>query len=133
MMAVWFVMFVTDWLFHGMWLQSWYQQTAQFWRPMAETQKMMPWIWVGNMIFSWAFVWIYSKGVSKDNQWMQAFRYAMAVLLLTQVSTQVSMWAMVPYPGELVARWLIVSTVQSILAAFAMTWTFQPLKAKSRA
>ncbi len=127
--AVWFVMVFSDFLFHGVWLHSWYQQTAQFWRPEQDIQKMMPWMWVGQAVFSWAFVWVYSNGISKENQWMQAFRYAMAILLLTQVSQQISMWAMVPYPGELVARWLIVSTVQAFLASFVMTWTYKPMAA----
>jgi hypothetical protein len=125
--SVWIVLFATDWAFHGVWLQPWYQATAQFWRPMAEMQKMLPLLWVGNFIFAWAFVWVYSKGISKDNQWHQAFRYALAILCLSKIPEQLGMWAMSPYPGELVARWALVSFVQAFACSFAMTWTFQPL------
>lgn len=125
--AVWAVMVVTDWVFHGMWLMPWYQKTSQLWRPNQEMWQMMPFMWLGQAIFSWAFVWIYSKGVSKDNLWHQAFRYALAILLLAKVPHQLEMWATVPYPGALVARWLLISIVQAFGASFAMTWTMQPL------
>ena len=126
--AVWIVMMVSDWLFHGVWMQSWYQQTAQFWRPQDEMRKMMWWTWFGQAVWSWAFVWIYSHGINKDNQWAQAFRYAIAILLISTVPQHMGMWAMAPYPGELVARWLMIAIVQAFAAAFVMTWTFKPME-----
>jgi hypothetical protein len=127
-LAVWVVMMVTDWVFHGVWLAPLYHQTAQFWRPEAEMHSTMPWMWFGQLLFSWAFVWIYSKGISQDNQWTQAFRYALAILMVGKVPNWFVMWATVPYPSELVARWLLICFVQAFCAAFVMTWTLKPLQ-----
>ncbi|MDB5036665.1 MAG: hypothetical protein JWQ35_193 [Bacteriovoracaceae bacterium] len=127
-LAVWAVVWATDFLFHGIWLAPLYQQTSQFWRPGQEIQSMMPWMWAGQLIFSWAFVWIYSKGVSHDNQWAQAFRYAIAILLVSHVPGQLVMWATTPYPAELIWKWFFISAVQAMVCAFVMTWTFQPAK-----
>jgi len=124
--AVWLVMWVTDWLLHGIWMAPIYQQTAQFWRSPEEMKKLMPFMWFGQFIFSWAFVWIYSKGISKDNQWVQAFRYAMAILLVAKVPGQLVMWATTPYPSELVIRWFFIAFVQAFAASFVLTWTFKP-------
>lgn len=126
--AVWLVMFLTDWVLHGMWMSSWYMQTMQFWRPEEEMKGMMPYMWLGRLIFSWAFVWIYSNGVSKDNQWWQAFRYALAILLVSAFPWRIEMWVTSPYPTEMVLRWGVIATVQAILCSFAMTWTFKPLE-----
>ncbi len=124
--TVWIVMVATDYLFHGVWLSPWYSQTAQFWRSPEEMQSFMPLFWVGQLVFSWAFVWIYSKGISGDNQWAQAFRYALAILLVAKVPNHMATWAMMPYPGDIVARWLVVSIVQAFAASFVMTWTYKP-------
>jgi hypothetical protein len=126
-LAVWFVVWVTDFLFHGVWLQPLYQQTAQFWRPYDEMRSLMPLMWLAQAIFSWAFVWIYSKGVGNDNQWMQAFRYGLAILFVSHVPGQLGMWVTSPYPLELVLKWLFIAAVQAMLCAFVMTWTFKPL------
>ncbi len=124
--AVWAVIAVTDWLFHGVWLQPWYAETPQLWRTQEEMQGMMPWLWFGTAIYAWAFVWIYSKGISKDNQWIQAFRYGLAILLVAKVPEQIGLWATAPYSTGLVWRWFLVASVQAFLAAFVMTWTFKP-------
>jgi len=123
--AVWFVMMLSDFLFHGLWMAPMYQETAQLWRPMEELQKMMPLMWIGSFLFSASFVWIYSQGVTKGDIWGQAFRYALAILLVSRVPENLVMWAMAPYPGELVMRWLGISLVQAIAAALVLTWTYK--------
>lgn len=127
-LAVWIAMVGTDWLFHGIWLSADYQSTAQYWRPQAEMMSMMPWMWFAQLIFSWAFVWIFKQGISKNNQWHQAFRYGMAILLVAKVPNQLGMWVTAPYPGDLVAKWLVVSTIQALLSAYVMTWAFKPVQ-----
>ena len=127
--AVFVVMLLTDWFFHGWWLKGWYEQTSQFWRSPDDYQKMMPALWIGNFIFSWAFVWIYSKGLSTDNPWAQAFRYASAIFLVSKLPEQLSVWATRPYPGELLVRWGFIALFQAFLCAFVVTWTWNPAKA----
>ena len=129
--AVWIVMMGTNWVLHGVWLKPLYEQTAQFWRPWEEMQTMMYWMWIGTAIFSWAFVWIYSKGISRDNQWLQAFRYALAILLVAHVPAQLGMWATSPFPAELLWKWFFIATIQAVLSAFVMTWTYKPLESWS--
>lgn len=125
--AVWVVMTLTDWVFHGMWLSDMYHATAQFWRTQEDMGKNMWWMWIGNFCFSYAFVWIYTKGIGNDNQWTQAFRYAIAILMVAKWPTQMGQWAVTPYPAELVVKWALVSFVQAMAAAYVMTWTFKPM------
>jgi hypothetical protein len=124
--AVWVVMNLTNWFFHGVWLAPWYEQTAQFWRPGAEMQQYMWVMWITSFVWSWAFVWIYSKGLSAANPWGQAFRYAGAIIALSIIPDVAQSWAVSPYPAQLVWRWLIIGAVQATLCACVMTWTFKP-------
>src|SRR5437870_3747383 len=87
---------------------------------------MMLWKWVGQFVFSWAFVWIYFIGISRDIQWSQAFRYALAIICVAKVPGQMIMWATTPYPWELISKWFFISAIQAMLSAFVMTWTFKP-------
>lgn len=125
--AVWFVLMATDWFFHGIWMKSWYAETMQLWRSPEEMQSSMWAMWLGRLIFSWAFVWIYSKGLSNDNKWWQAFRYALAIVLVAEVPHQLGTWAVSPYPFGIIWRWVAIATVQAVAASFVMTWTFNPL------
>jgi hypothetical protein len=131
--AVWVVLMVCDWVFHGIWMHSMYQATASLWRPMEEMQKMMPLMWIGAFIWSWAFVWIYSKGISKANQWQQAFRYSWAIIAISHIPQLMGQWVVSPYPLELVVRWFFIGAVEAMLCAFVMTWTYKPMGAWAKA
>jgi hypothetical protein len=123
--SVWGVMFATDWIFHNKWLGDLYANTAQFWRPEAEMWSMMWLAFLGNAIFAWAFVWIYTKGLTQDNPWQQAFRYALAILLVSKVPTLLGQWAYSTYPTELLWKWGFVFIVQALACSFAMTWVYK--------
>lgn len=127
--AVWVVVNLTNWFFHGIWLAPWYQQTAQFWRPGNEMQQNMWVMWLTTFVWAWAFVWIYSKGISNANVWWQAFRYAGAIVALSTIPDVAQSWAVTPYPAQLIVGWLITGATQAFLCAFVMTWTFKPQKA----
>src|SRR5690349_3582008 len=131
--AVWFVMVITDFLFHGLWMAPMYEQTSQFWRPMDEMKQMMPLLWIGALLFSSSFVWIYSQGVTKGDPWGQAFRYALAILLVSRVPEHMGLWVTAAFPGEMIARWLVISVVQSLLAAFILTWTYKKTQKVAKA
>ena len=125
-LAVWIVMNVTNYLFHEVWLKDLYMATAQFWRSEVEIQSWMWLMFVGTFVWSWAFVWIYSKGISRDNPWAQAFRFAWAIIALSQIPQWAGMWVTCPYPAELIIKWAVIGAVQAMLCAFVMTWTYKP-------
>jgi len=125
-LSVWIVMNVTNYFIHEVWLSSLYQQTAQFWRSAEAIQHWAWMMWVGSLVWSWAFVWIYSKGISTSNPWGQAFRYAWGIILLSQIPQWAMTWVVSPYPAELVIKWAFVGAIQAMLCAYVMTWTFKP-------
>ena len=60
--AVFVGVWLTDFLIHGVWLQSTYKETASLWRPEAEMQSHMGWLFLGQFVLSVVFVVIWSKG-----------------------------------------------------------------------
>lgn len=124
--AVWLVMFITDWVLHGMWLGPLYEQTPTFWKSMDDAKAMMWASWLGNAIFAWAFIWIYTKGISHDNLWHQAFRYALAILMVSKVPTLLGQWTYYAFPNELLWKWGVIYLIQALACAFTMTWVYRP-------
>ncbi len=124
-LMIWTIIFLTDWIFHGVWMAGLYQQTAHLWRPMEEMSQTMWVMWVGHVFFAWAFVWIFTKGMSKDKPWGQAFRYALAMFSLGTVPRLLGQWAVSPYPTDIIFRWFIIEAIQVCLCAFALTWAYK--------
>lgn len=124
--TTWFLLFLTDWLFHGVWMAPVYQSTQQFWRSQEEAQSMMHWALIGNFIFAWTFVWIFNQGLSKANPWHQAFRYSLAIVFIAKAPSVMIQWTYSAYPFELLAKWLIAFTVQALICAYAVTWFYKP-------
>jgi hypothetical protein len=122
--SVWFVVFLTDFVFHQVWLKDLYASTAQFWKMEAEMEVWK--MWFGNAVFAWAFVWIYTKGITQDNPWHQAFRYALAILLVSKIPMLIGQWGYSALPPELLWKWGVAYFVQATACAFAMTWVFKP-------
>lgn len=125
-LAVWVVMVVTDWVFHGMWLSPLYQATAQFWKPQEEAMHWMWVSWFGTAVFAWAFVWIYQKGLSQANVWHQAFRYGLAFFAVAKIPVLAGNWTYAAYPAELLWKWAFINVLQALACAFVMSWVYKP-------
>ncbi|MCB0349967.1 MAG: hypothetical protein KDD38_02215 [Bdellovibrionales bacterium] len=122
--AVWAVMFVTDWILHGMWMGPLYQTTPELWKSQESVKGAIWAAWLGNAIFATAFVWIYSKGISQDSVWSQAFRYAIAILLVSKVPTLLGQWTYFAFPNEMIWKWGAIYFVQAFACAFTMAWAW---------
>ena len=56
--------FLFDWGFHGILLDSIYSNTAHLWRTKAECQQYMHWMLFAQLLLSFVFTWIFTKGSS---------------------------------------------------------------------
>lgn len=124
-LTVWIILIMTDFLLHGIYMASLYQKTASLWRPLEELQKMMPVMWIGQLIFSATFVWVFSKGIEKGPWLSQSVRFGLAMLLLCKLPEQLIMYANSPYPFELLANWIFISFIQLMLCSLALGWIYK--------
>ncbi len=122
---VWAIIWLTDWFFHGVWMMPTYEATAELWRPMEQMGQTMWAMWVGNFAFAWAFVWIFTKGLSADKTWHQAFRYSLAIFVLSSLPKNLGTWAVSPYPTDLIFRWIFIEATQAFICGFALAWSYQ--------
>ncbi|MBL7664101.1 MAG: hypothetical protein JNM93_03120 [Bacteriovoracaceae bacterium] len=122
---VWTTLMLTDWFFHGYWMQPTYQATAHLWRPMNEIASNSWAMWVGHAFFAWSYVWIYTKGISNHHPWHQAFRYAVAVFCITSVPYLFMTWAVTPMTTDIIFRWFMIEAFQVFVCGFVVTWFYR--------
>ena len=113
--AVFVVMFVFEFITHGILLQGLYQQTASVWRSESEMQGMMWMMWAGYLIFAPFFTLIYVKGYEpKKGGLEQGLRFGVYMALAFAPTQALGWYAVLPIPGILAFYWLVASAVTSI-------------------
>ncbi|HEY6273096.1 MAG TPA: hypothetical protein VIX19_14035 [Terriglobales bacterium] len=90
-------------------------------RNKADMMAHMPFALVNSLLFSGAFVWIYSQGKSAKPWLGQGIRFGGAVWVLAPVPLYLTNYVIEPWPGRFVAKilaWeLVAAIVLGILVA----------------
>ena len=111
---VFLTMWVTDSLIHGVLLKPAYTATAHFWRPEAEMRAHWPWMLAGQFLVAAAFTTLYAKAFAERACLKTAIGYALCMGLFHGGGNLI-MYAVEPYPGVLVAKWILAGLAQSIV------------------
>ncbi len=102
-------------LIHKIWLMPVYQQYATMWR-LEEVMRHKMWInWVGQLLFTVVFAWVYTRGV-EDKPWVaQGVRYGMAMTLLVVIPAVCTEYVVYPIPYTLALKWMLAGAVQLLV------------------
>jgi hypothetical protein len=120
-LAVFAVIFILEGVIHGVLLAGLYQQTASIWRPQAEMQGLMWFMWVGYLIFAPLIVLIYTKGYEANKGGVgQGVRYGLIIGILLSAPQSLGWYAVLPIPGVLAFYWFIAGVVESLAAGAAV-------------
>lgn len=118
--AVFVVLFVLEFIIHGVLLQGVYQQTASVWRPMTDMQRHMWILWVGYLVFAPFFVFIYTKGYEKGKPGLgQGFRFGLYLGAMLSVLHGFGWYAILPIPLALSFYWTVAILVEFIAMGIA--------------
>lgn len=112
--AVFIFIFVFEWIFHGMFLEGIYMATANLWRTEEAMQELFYIMIVGQLLLALMFCFIFTRGY--ENRGIgEGVRYGLYVGLLFAGPTLV-MYAVAPYPINMVLYWIIGAIIEFILA-----------------
>jgi hypothetical protein len=118
--AVFVVIFVLEFIIHGVLLQGAYQQTASLWRPLADMQRLMWIMWLGYLVFALFFTFIYTKGYEKGKPGLgQGLRFGFYVGAMLSVLHGFGWYAILPIPLALSFYWFVAVLVESIAMGIA--------------
>ena len=128
--AVFVGVWVTDFLIHGVWLQSTYKETMSLWRTDAEMQAHIGWMLLGQFLMATTFVVLYAKGFAEKACPLCAVMYGLFMGLFSQAMT-VIMYVVQPFPASLAVKWFIAGTVQGVLMGLIVFFVYKPKSASA--
>ena len=111
--VVFIVLSILDFLIHGVFLKSTYQETANLWRP--EDEMNMPLMSIVTLIFSICFVTIYSYLIEPKSLSL-GIKYGLILGIATSVSMGFGSYCYMPIPLGLAFSWFITGLVELTLA-----------------
>jgi hypothetical protein len=123
--AVFVGVWVTDFLIHGVWLQSTYAATMSLWRPEAEMKSHMGWLMLGQLLVATAFVVIWAQGFAATAHFACACIYGFVMGLFGQAGTLI-MYAVQPMPADLAVKWFVAGIIQAVLMGMLVYAVYKP-------
>ena len=129
--AVFVGVWVTDFLIHGVWLQSTYKETMSLWRPEAEMKSHMGWLMLGQFLIAVSFVVIWSKGFPATASLCGSCLYGLFMGLFSQATTLIT-YAVQPFPASLAVKWFVAGVVQGVLLGVLVFFVGKPKPAEAK-
>ncbi len=123
--VVFIVLSILDFLIHGVFLKSTYQETANLWRP--EDEMNMPLMSIVTLIFSICFVTIYSYLIEPKSL-SSGIKYGLIFGVATGVSMGFGSYCYMPIPLSLAFSWFIASLVERSLAGIIVGFMVKSLE-----
>jgi hypothetical protein len=118
-------LWLTSFLIHGVWLNPVYKETMNLWRSEAEMQKHMGWMLLGQLLWSIAFVGLWSRNVSAVSSAGRSCLYGLVMGIFSEANS-IIMFTVQPLPGHLVAKWVLAGVVQSALMGLLVYFVGRP-------
>ena len=124
------ILWVTDFLIHGVWMTPDYRATQQLWRTDTEMHSHMVWMFGAQLLFVITFVILWAKGfASATTKVSCVVGYGLLMGLFSGVWA-IMMYVVVPMPGSIAAKWFFAGIAQTILLGLV---TFFVYKSKASA
>jgi len=118
--TVFVIIFILEMVIHGVLLAGIYQETATVWRPQAEMEATMWYMWLGYLIFAPAFVYIYVRGYESGKDGLaQGLRYGVIVGILLSIPQSLGWYSVLPIPAALALYWAVAGMAEVIIAGMA--------------
>lgn len=123
--AVFVVYSLAAYLIHQLFLAPDYEPLRGFLRPLEEFVRLLPLVYLGNLIFALAFCLIYIKGYEPARNWLgQGLRYGllMGTLLAPLALTE---FVVYPVPGALALKWIVLGYLQIVICALVVAGIYR--------
>lgn len=122
--AAFAIIFGTDFLIHGFWLNPDYEATKSLWRPESEMQAHFHWMLIAQLLCAATFVIIWAKGFAgRDIGTGITFGLLMGMF---QGIWAIINYVVMPLPGALATKWFLAGVVQCVLLGIVTALIYKP-------
>ena len=124
------VLAASDFIIHQVWLGDFYRAHVGWWRPEAEMQPLMPFLFASNVVLAGLLAGIYSKGYEAGKGGVgQGFRFGVLMGLALYLPKVLMSYVVYPYPVSLLANWFMGGILEVTLAGMVIGALYKPKKA----
>ena len=114
--AVFAAYFLMEFAIHGFLIHPLYIATASVWRAPEYARKLMPLMMIGQLVFSFVFVFIYAKGYEPMKPGVaQGMRFGFLIGLLTAPLSALVWYVVLPIPETLAAAWFVTGFIECLV------------------
>ncbi len=118
LILLWFAGFFV----HGVLLAGDYAQLPSLMRPEDSFHTLWPFMLLARVFQSFAFCYIYIKGM-EDKPWLpQGLRYGILIALLLPAPTYLIYYVVMPYPFVLAIKQIVLDSIVMVLLGIVVAW-----------
>ena len=119
--------FLLGFVVHGVILTNDYMNYKHLFRTEDEAMANMPLMTLAHVIMGFAFAWIYSKGVNREDSWLvQGLRFGVAAALLVTVPWYMIHYSIEPWGRRVVAKQVVLDGILMIIVAIVVAYIYKP-------
>jgi hypothetical protein len=126
-LAGWVVIFAADIVIHHFWLRLDYQATKSIWRPDAEIETRLYWMFIAQLLGVATFVIVWAQGFAGGSVGTGAM-FGLLMGLFQSIWVLAN-YVMIPMPGDLAIKWFIGSVAQAVLFGIVTSLVYKPAPA----
>ena len=123
--AVFIVYEILELIVNNLILMGTYESLSHVWR--ADMMSLMWLIYVTALVFSFLFVYIFTKGYEGKGL-MEGVRYGLLIGLLMNLTASLYQYVVYPLPFSLVVQWFIFGMIQFIIIGIVAAALYKPAK-----
>ena len=122
-LVVFITLQILDFVIHGLILMSTYDSLQTVFRPdMADKMWIM---YVTGLIFSFLFVYIFTKGYEGKGI-VEGAKYGLLIGLIVHLVGAYNQYAVYPLPYHLVMKWFVFGTIEVVIAGIVLSLVYKP-------
>ena len=122
LIIVFVVNMMLSFLEHGVLLNSDYSRLIGVIRSEQESQAYFPWLLLGQLLLSTAFVWIYQQGRENKNWVGQGLGFGLAAALISTVPHHLIYHAVAQFPASLVMKQIVLDIPVMLCLGLVVAW-----------
>jgi hypothetical protein len=118
------LLFGTDFLIHGYWLKPDYEATKTLWRPEAQMESYMLWMFLAQFLCAATFVLIWAMGFAGRSV-DTGIVFGLIMGVFQQIWVLVN-YVVLPMPGDLAVKWYFSGLAQAVLIGIVAAFVYKP-------
>lgn len=123
--VVFVYLFVIEWLFHGVIMNSWYQENLSLMRSRADAGSFAVWMILGFLVLAFGFCYVFTKGYENKGL-AEGIRYGLYVAFAFSISMTLVNYSVFPWPAKWVIAWIIGGIIIMVLAGLIFAAIYRP-------